>query len=110
MRLAVKCRELPGDYAREHPCTLCMKSKMTKATKLPSIEKTKLKNLEKLPRLPLANDTLVVMLPQWHALGVRFSARQLDALRRAAKARGLSVTELVRLQAMQAAKKVSRAA
>lgn len=43
-------------------------------------------------------------------LGVRFSARQLDALRRAAKARGLSVTELVRLQAMQAAKKASRAA
>lgn len=47
VRLAVKCQELPGDYAREHPCTLCMKSKMTKATKLPRIEKTKLEKILK---------------------------------------------------------------
>jgi len=35
-------------------------------------------------------------------LGVRFSARQLRELRKAAKARGITVTELVRLSALQA--------
>ena len=38
-------------------------------------------------------------------LGVRFSARQLRELRKAAKAHGITVTELVRLNALQATRK-----
>jgi predicted transcriptional regulator len=38
-------------------------------------------------------------------LGVRFSARQLRELRKAAKSRGITVTELVRRSALQAPSK-----
>ncbi len=38
-------------------------------------------------------------------LGVRFSVRQMRELRKAAKTRGTTVTELVRLEALQAARK-----